>query len=308
MKVGIYIPQVGGAAAPEHIVRIARAAEAAGFDSLWTFDHVVLRPDQGSDYPYTEDGRFLIPAETAFLEPLTLMTYVAAVTERVELGTAVLVLPMRAPVLHAKLIATLDHLAGGRVILGAGVGWWKEEFEALSMPFDRRGARMDEYLAVLRDLWENEIGSFEGEFYNTAGWYSRPQPPRRVPIWLGGNHPRQLARAGRLADGYLANPAMLDTIEADWDRVRQIGERPRPRRVGAEAGDQPDHDPRGRRPGSRRRAAGRDARDRLRPRDRKSAPRRRQPRGVASGVCGHPPGRPAGRLGARIQSSRCSLA
>ena len=221
MKVGIYIPQVGGAAAPEHIVRIARAAEAAGFDSLWTFDHVVLRPDQGSDYPYTEDGRFLIPAETAFLEPLTLMTYVAAVTERVELGTAVLVLPMRAPVLHAKLIATLDHLAGGRVILGAGVGWWKEEFEALSMPFDRRGARMDEYLAVLRDLWENEIGSFEGEFYNTAGWYSRPQPPRHVPIWLGGNHPRQLARAGRLADGYLANPTMLDTIEADWDRVRQ---------------------------------------------------------------------------------------
>ena len=221
MKVGIYIPQVGGAASPEHIVRIARAVEAAGFDSLWTFDHVVLRPDQGSDYPYTEDGRFLIPAETPFLEPLTLMTYVAAVTERVELGTAVLVLPMRAPVLHAKWIATLDHLAGGRVILGAGVGWWKEEFEALSMPFDRRGARMDEYLAVLRDLWENEIGSFEGEFYNTAGWYCRPQPPRRVPIWLGGNHPRQLARAGRLADGYLANPAMLDTIEADWDRVRQ---------------------------------------------------------------------------------------
>lgn len=221
MKVGIYLPQVGGAASPEQITRIARAAEAAGFDSLWTFDHVVLRPDQGSDYPYSEDGRFLVPAETAFLEPLTLMTYAAAVTERVELGSAVLVLPMRAPVLHAKLIATLDHLAGGRVILGAGVGWWKEEFEALSMPFDRRGARMDEYLQVLRDLWENEVGAFEGEFYNTAGWYCRPQPPRRVPIWLGGNHPRQLARAGRLADGYLANPAMLDTLAADWDRVCQ---------------------------------------------------------------------------------------
>ena len=221
MKVGIYLPQIGGAASPEQVVRIARAVEAAGFDSLWTFDHVVLRPDQGSDYPYSEDGRFLVPADTAFLEPLTLMTYAAAVTERVELGTAVLVLPMRAPVLHAKLIATLDHLAGGRVILGAGVGWWKEEFEALSMPFDRRGARMDEYLAVLRDLWENEVGSFSGRFYNTDGWYCRPQPPRRVPIWLGGNHPRQLERAGRLADGYLANPAMLDTLEADWDRVRQ---------------------------------------------------------------------------------------
>ena len=142
MKVGVYVPQVGPAASPQQVARVARAAEGAGFDSLWAFDHVVLRPDQGSDYPYSEDGRFLVPADSAFLEPLTLLTYAAAVTERVELGTAVLVLPMRAPVLHAKLIATLDHLAGGRVILGAGVGWWKEEFEALSMPFDRRGARM----------------------------------------------------------------------------------------------------------------------------------------------------------------------
>lgn len=224
MKVGIYLPQVGGVASPENIKRVAMAVEANGYDSLWTFDHVVLRPDQGSDYPYSEDGRFLVPAEAPFLEPLTLMTYAAAVTERVELGTAVLVAPMRAPVLHAKLMATLDHLAGGRLILGAGVGWWKEEFEALSMPFDRRGARMDEYLQVLRDLWENEIGSFEGEFYNTKGWYCRPQPPRRVPILLGGNNPRQLRRAGRFADGYLANPAMLDTLEEDWALVKSEAE------------------------------------------------------------------------------------
>ena len=224
MKVGIYLPQVGGVASPENVKRVAMAVEANGYDSLWTFDHVVLRPDQGSDYPYSEDGRFLIPAETAFLEPLTLITFAAAVTERVELGTAVLVAPMRAPVLHAKLMATLDHLAGGRLILGAGVGWWKEEFEALSMPFDRRGARMDEYLQVLRDLWENEIGTFEGEFYNTKGWYSRPQPPRRVPILLGGNNARQLRRAGRFADGYLANPAMLDTLEEDWALVKSTAE------------------------------------------------------------------------------------
>ena len=224
MKVGIYLPQVGGVASPENITRVARAVESNGYDSLWTFDHVVLRPDQGSDYPYSEDGRFLVPAEAPFLEPLTLMTYAAAVTERVELGTAVLVAPMRAPVLHAKMMATLDHLAGGRLILGAGVGWWKEEFEALSMPFDRRGARMDEYLQVLRDLWENEIGSFDGEFYNTKGWYCRPQPPRRVPILLGGNNPRQLRRAGRFADGYLANPAMLDTLDEDWALVRSEAE------------------------------------------------------------------------------------
>ena len=224
MKLGIYLPQVGGAASAEQVALVARAVERFGYDSLWTFDHVVLRPDQGSDYPYSEDGRFLVPAEAPFLEPLALLTYAAAVTERVELGTAVLVAPMRAPVLHAKLLATLDHLAGGRLILGAGVGWWKEEFAALSMPFDRRGARMDEYLQVLRDLWENEIGTFEGEFYNTKGWYCRPQPPRRVPILLGGNNQRQLRRAGRFADGYLANPAMLDTLEDDWALVQAEAE------------------------------------------------------------------------------------
>ena len=224
MKVGIYLPQAGPVANAEQVARVARCVEAQGYDSLWVYDHVVLRPDQGSDYPYSEDGRFLIPPDVAFLEPLTLLTYAAAVTERVELGTAVLVAPMRAPVLHAKIMATLDHLAGGRLVLGAGVGWWKEEFEALSMPFDRRGARMNEYLQVLRDLWENEIGSFEGEFYNTKGWYSRPQPPRRVPILLGGNNRRQLRRAGQYADGYLANPAMLDTLEADWGTVKAEAE------------------------------------------------------------------------------------
>ena len=224
VKVGVYLPQAGPGASAEQVARVAQCVEAQGYDSLWVYDHVVLRPDQGSDYPYSEDGRFLIPPDVAFLEPLTLLTYAAAVTERVELGTAVLVAPMRAPVLHAKIMATLDHLAGGRLVLGAGVGWWKEEFEALSMPFDRRGARMNEYLQVLRDLWENEIGSFEGEFYNTTGWYSRPQPPRRVPILLGGNNPRQLRRAGRYADGYLANPAMLDTLDQDWGAVKAEAE------------------------------------------------------------------------------------
>ena len=224
MKVGIYLPQAGPGATAEQIARVAQSVEGNGYDSLWVYDHVVLRPDQGSDYPYTEDGRFLIPSDVAFLEPLTLLTYAAAVTERVELGTAVLVAPMRAPVLHAKIMATLDHLASGRLVLGAGVGWWKEEFEALSMPFDRRGARMDEYLQVLRDLWENEIGTFEGEFYNTAGWYCRPQPPRRVPILMGGNNKRGLRRAGRFADGYLANPAMLDTLDEDWAAVQAEAE------------------------------------------------------------------------------------
>lgn len=221
MRVGIYLPQIGAAATPKQITTVARAVEGAGFDSLWVFDHVVLREDYGTPYPYSEDGRLAIPTTANFLEPLTLLSFAAAVTERVELGTAVLVLPMRAPVLHAKIIASLDYLSTGRVILGAGVGWWKEEFAALSMPFDRRGRRMDEYLAVLRDLWTNDFGTFQGEFYDTTGWACNPKPARHVPIWLGGNNPAQLDRVGRFADGWLANPFMLGTLEADFDRARQ---------------------------------------------------------------------------------------
>ena len=221
MRVGIYLPQIGPIAQPAHITTVARAVESAGFDSLWVFDHVVLREDYGTPYPYSEDGRLAIPTTANFVEPLTLLSFAAAVTERVELGTAVLVLPMRDPVLHAKIISSLDHLSAGRVILGAGVGWWKEEFEALSMPFDRRGRRMDEYLAVLRDLWTNDFGTFRGEFYDTTGWACNPKPSRHVPIWLGGNNPAQLDRIGRFADGWLANPPMLDTLEPDFDRARQ---------------------------------------------------------------------------------------
>lgn len=221
MRVGVYLPQVGPIATGQQVALVAQAAERAGFDSLWAFDHVVLREDYGTPYPYAEDGRLPVPTTAAFVEALTVLTFAAAITERVELGTAVLVLPMRAPVLHAKMIASLDHLAGGRVILGAGVGWWKEEFEALSMPFDHRGRRMDEYLAVLRDLWTNDYGTFRGQFYDTAGWACFPKPARPVPIWLGGNSAAQLQRVGRFADGWLPNPAMLDTLESDFERARQ---------------------------------------------------------------------------------------
>jgi len=221
MRIGVYLPQIGAAATAEQVTLVARSVEETGFDSLWALDHVVLREDYGTPYPYSEDGRLAIPTTANFVEPLTILSYAAAVTERVELGTAVLVLPMRAPVLHAKVIASLDHLAGGRVILGAGVGWWKEEFEALSMPFDRRGKRMEEYLAVLRDLWTNDFGTFAGKFYDTTGWACNPKPPRHVPIWLGGNNPAQLRRVGQFADGWLPNPNMLDTLESDFDRARQ---------------------------------------------------------------------------------------
>ena len=223
MKVGLYLPQIANASA-ERVTEVAQAAERTGYDSLWAFDHVVLREEQGSPYPYTEDGRLPVPASVDFVEALTLLTYAAAVTERVELGTAVLVLPMRAPVLHAKVIASLDHLAGGRFVLGAGSGWWKEEFEALSMPFDRRGRRMDEYIAVLRDLWTRDRGEFHGEFYDVRGWACFPKPARPIPIWLGGSNPAALRRAGRLADGWIANPAMIPELDRCLDQLREAAQ------------------------------------------------------------------------------------
>jgi probable F420-dependent oxidoreductase len=221
MKVGLYLPQIGPAATAANVRRFAQAAEAAGYDSLWTFDHVVFQREQQSPYPYTPDGRFLIPGDAAFLEPLTLLTFAAAVTDRTELGIAVLVLPMRQPVLHAKIMATLDALAGGRLILGAGAGWWKEEFEVLSVPYGRRGKRFEECIEVMRQLWTRDYADFDGEFYRVVDWTSNPKPPRPVPIWIGGESSTQLERAGRIGDGWLANAAMVDRLQEGFERCQQ---------------------------------------------------------------------------------------
>ena len=135
MEIGLHVPQVGPFAKPATIAAFATAADDAGFDGLWVFDHVVLQKEQQSQYPYSADGKLGFPPTLDFLEPLTLLTYLAGVTKRARLGTSVLVLPMRQPVLHAKIMATIDALSGGRFVLGAGVGWWKQEFEVLSVPF-----------------------------------------------------------------------------------------------------------------------------------------------------------------------------
>jgi probable F420-dependent oxidoreductase len=217
VQVGLHIPQVGPAARPEAIAGVARAADEAGFDSVWVFDHVVLQKEQQSRYPYSADGKMGFSPTLDFLEPLTLLTYVAGITSRVRLGTSVLVLPMRQPVLHAKILASIDRLSGGRVILGGGVGWWKEEFEVLGVPFERRGKRMDEWLTLVRSLWTDEWVNFRGEFYECVDWTCNPKPVNgSIPIWLGGENQRQLERVGRLADGWHATAASLGTLKDDF--------------------------------------------------------------------------------------------
>lgn len=218
MEVGVHIPQVGPRASRESIDAFARAADDAGFDGLWVFDHVVLQKEQQSKYPYSPDGSLGFPPTMDFLEPLTLLSYLAGITKRVRLGTSVLVLPMRQPVLHAKIMATIDALSEGRFVLGAGVGWWKQEFEALSVPFERRGKRMDECLQVVRALWTQEYAGFRGEFYEVVDWACNPKPkrPEGIPIWLGGESRNQLERVGKYADGWLATVRSLSKLKDDF--------------------------------------------------------------------------------------------
>ncbi len=233
MKVGLGLPQTGSGATREHVETFARTAEELGYDGLWVADHVVIPREYRSTHPDREGGRLPshFQAGANLLEPLTLLSFVAAVTERVDLGTSVLVLPMRQPVLHAKVIASLDRLAGGRFILGAGIGWCEEEFEVLSASFARRGARIEEQLAVMRALWSGEAVEHHGEFYDLDGWISRPTPPRPIPIWLGGATPASFRRAGRMGDGWFAGIYRLPTYREDVAAVRRAAE---------EAGRDPD--------------------------------------------------------------------
>jgi probable F420-dependent oxidoreductase len=223
MEIGLHVPQVGPAAARDNVATFATAADQAGFDGLWVFDHVVLQKEQQSKYPYSADGTLGFPPTLDFLEPLTQLAYLAAITKRARLGTSVLVLPMRQPVLHAKIMATIDFLSGGRFVLGAGVGWWKQEFEALSVPFERRGKRMDECLQLVRALWTGEFVDFRGEFYQAVDWTCNPKPvrPEGIPIWLGGESRQQLVRVGKYADGWLATARSLPTLRAEFEVARE---------------------------------------------------------------------------------------
>ena len=166
MDVGLFVPLGAGNATPELVRAVGREAEGRGFESVWVPEHVVLFDDYDSSYPYAEDGRFPTGGDAGMIEPFTALTYLAAVTDRIRLGTAICLVPQRNPVYTAKAVTDLDSLSGGRVEFGVGVGWLREEFEALGMPFDRRGKRTDEFLAAMRSLWSDEVSEYHGELYD----------------------------------------------------------------------------------------------------------------------------------------------
>jgi probable F420-dependent oxidoreductase len=210
---GYHLPIWGPAATRDTLITLARRVESLGFESVWASDHVVIPFEIRSRYPYNATGDFPLPPTTNFLEPLTALSLVAGVTERVRLGTTVLVLPHRHPVLAAKMLATLDHLAPGRVILGAGVGWMREEIELLGAPYDQRGAWTDEAIRILRACWRDERVSYRGQFFSFPEIGFAPKPATKtIPIWIGGHPARAMRRVAELGEGWLAAFATPDVM------------------------------------------------------------------------------------------------
>lgn len=211
MRIGVLVPNSGPWPLEPGIVTMARAAEAAGFDSLWVSDHIVLPETIGSRYPFAADGRATWPSETPYVDALVALALMAAVTERPTLGTAVLVLPLRHPVLFAKQAASIDVASRGRLRLGVGAGWLREEFEALGVPFEARGERLVEWMEIARDCWTGRPAARASERYTLpGGMLCLPVPAHRIPFLMGGHSPAALRRAGRLADGWLAQQSLSE--------------------------------------------------------------------------------------------------
>ena len=213
MKFGLRYASLGRFGQGPAAIEIAQAAEEAGFDSIWTVEHVVVPKGYESRYPYSETGRMGLVEDFPIPDPLIWMAYVAAVTRTIKLGTAILIVPQRNPVVTAKALATLEDMAGGnRVLLGIGVGWLAEEFAALGIAFDNRGPRTDDYIAAMRALWREDCASYHGEFVSFDDVYCRPKPAGgAIPIIVGGDTKAAARRAGRIGDGYF--PARGNPIE-----------------------------------------------------------------------------------------------
>jgi probable F420-dependent oxidoreductase len=207
-------------------LEICRRAEAAGFESIWGGEHVVLPDSIGSRYPYTADGKIPAEPDTPIPDPLIWLAFAAAAAPKLRLGTCILIVPQRNPLVLAKELATLDQLSGGRVELGLGVGWLKEEFDALGVAWERRGARNDEYVAAMRALWSGPHAEFHGEFVDFAPVTCSPRPVQsRLPILVGGDTDAAIQRAVRIADGYFPGEGDAQRLGALIGRLRAAAQR-----------------------------------------------------------------------------------
>ncbi|MFO0690268.1 MAG: TIGR03619 family F420-dependent LLM class oxidoreductase [Myxococcota bacterium] len=215
MELGVILPNSGAFADPQAILAVAEAAEALGYDALWTADHLVLPIETQTNYPYVRGAKIRLDPKHAFFEPLIALAAVATKTTRIRLGISVYLAALRHPIAVAKQVASLDRLSNGRMILGVGAGWIPEEYETLGIPFAERGRYLDEHIEAMRTLWRDDAPRFAGKHYRFDGIGFEPKPlGRDVPIWVGGNSPAARRRAARLGDGWHVIDVPMAELEA----------------------------------------------------------------------------------------------
>ncbi len=202
MEIGVFLPISGRAAGPAALTDAARTAERLGFDAVWSADRVVTPWRIETPYPYAEGDAFIVPPDRPFLDSMACLAFLAGQTERVRLGISVMVLPYRHPLYWTRLAATIDRLSAGRLIMGVGVGWMREEFEALGVPFEPRGQMTDEQLEAARTLFTQDHCSFHGQYYAFSDVSCFPRPNQHLPIWVGGEGRAARRRAGRYGDAW----------------------------------------------------------------------------------------------------------
>jgi probable F420-dependent oxidoreductase len=225
LNFGLTAMNSGATSYPEALVRVAQAAETAGFDSLWAGEHHVLAESSSR-----------IPATNRILNPVVALTFVAAHTRTIRLGTGVLLLPQHQPLILAKELASLDVLSGGRLIVGIGVGWAEAEYEALGVPYRERGARANEYLAAMRAIWSEEKPAYHGRYISFQGVQAYPHPVQQPtpPIVIGGRAPAVLRRTVEQANGWYGFALDLDETASVLAQLREAaGRYPRPASLGA---------------------------------------------------------------------------
>ncbi len=230
MKYGFTLPTRGPLATPENLGAIARRGEELGFDAVYTGDHIVVPRAIASAYPYTESGEFPGSASGESMEQLTLLTFVAGQTKSIRLVTSVIIVPHRNPVVAAKALTALDVLSGGRLVVGVGVGWMREEFEALGLPpYEERGAVTDEYIRAFKELWTSDNPTFDGKYcrFSNISFLPKPVQKPHPPIWVGGESRPALRRTAELGDGWYplgANPTFpMGTPEQLAAGLKRLG-------------------------------------------------------------------------------------
>ena len=235
MKIGVFLPISGRAASRKTLMQAAQQAEALAYDSIWSADRIIIPWQIKTSYPYSKEATFIVPPDRPFFEPLTCLAFLAGCTEKIELGMSVMVLPYRHPLYWAKIATTIDHLSAGRLILGVGVGWMKEEFSAMGARFEERGKVSDEQLRLLDTIWQEEHATFHGQYYAFDDIAFSPKPHRkpRIPIWIGGEGKLAQRRAGIYGDAWFPYFVRITPKELA-SRFENV------RRFAGEAGHDPD--------------------------------------------------------------------